>query len=122
VINGGSITTTADDATTTDAVIRTSNANVSISGGTFTAATGSSILVIEKNAAHKLIVNVMGGTFVAEDKMVEKVDAQGQIIPGEYDTIEAITFVNNCPTAILVIDPDVLTANPTLDVFNVAAQ
>ena len=59
---------------------------------------------------------------MAEDKQVEKKDAQGQLIPGEYDTIEAITFVNNCPTAILVIDPDVLAANPSLDVVNAAAQ
>ncbi len=120
VINGGSITTTADDATTTDAIIRTSNANVSISGGTFTAATGSSILVIEKNAAHKLIVNITGGTFVTEDTLVPKVDADGDIIPDEYDTIEAVEFVNYCPTAILVIDPVVLAAHPELNVFNAA--
>ena len=120
VINGGSITTTADDATTTDAIIRTSNANVSISGGTFTAATGSSILVIEKNAAHKLIVNITGGTFVTEDTLVPKVDAEGDIIPDEYDTVEAVEFVNYCPTAILVIDPDVLAAHPELNVFNAA--
>jgi hypothetical protein len=120
VVNGGIFATT--DAAANDAIIRTASANVTITDGIFTAADGSSVISIDKNATHKLIVNVMGGTFVAKDKKVEKVDAQGQIIPGEYDTIEAITFVNNCPTAILVIDPDVLTANPTLDVFNVAAQ
>ncbi|MBO7341461.1 MAG: hypothetical protein J6U87_02155, partial [Clostridia bacterium] len=77
---------------------------------------------IDKNAPHKLIVNVTAGTFVANDKKVEKKDSDGNIIVGEYETIKSIAFVNNCPTAILVIDPLVLAANPTLDVYNVAAQ
>ena len=108
VINGGTFTTTSADATSTDAIIRTTNANVTITDGTFEAAAGSSILTIDKNASHKLIVNIMGGDFTIADKEVEKKDAQGNIIPDQFDIIEAIGFVNNCPTAILVIDPEVL--------------
>ena len=122
VINGGTFTTTSDDASQTDAIIRTTNANVTINGGDFTAADGSSILVIDKNASHKLIVNITAGSFTAADKQVEKKNAEGNILVGEYETIEAVAFVNNCPTAILVIDPEVLALHPELDVFNVAAQ
>ena len=122
VINGGTFETTATDATDADAIIRTTTANITITGGTFTAADGASILSIDKNASHKLIVNITGGTFVAEDRVTQKVDADGHFVEGEYDIYESIAFVNNCPTAILVIDPLVLAAHPELSVYNVAAQ
>ena len=122
VINGGTFETTATDATDADAIIRTTTANITITGGTFVAADGSSIVNIDKNASHKLIVNITGGTFVAEDRVTQKVDADGHFVEGEYDIYESIAFVNNCPTAILVIDPLVLAAHPELSVYNVAAQ
>ena len=102
-IEGGNFTTTSKTAES--AIIRTSGANVTIKGGKFTAADGSSIITIEKFSAHKLIVNVMAG---------------------EYVVSNAVAFVNNCPAAILVVDPAVTVNgaafNSAVDMINAAAQ
>ena len=88
------------------AIIRTIGAHISISGGTFEAALGTSCIHIDKNAPAKLIVNVKNGSFKVNGIAQEEVDSEG-MLTGNIVNISGPAFVNESPVAILVVDPTV---------------
>ena len=90
VIMDGSFKTTNESAL--GAIIHTNNGDVEINGGFFEAAAGTSCIVVDRDAPSRLAVDVAGGSF--------KTTAAGSAQPA--------AFVNECPVAILVIDPTVV--------------
>ena len=90
VITDGSFKTTNESAL--GAIIHTNNGDVEINGGIFEAAAGTSCIVVDRNAPSRLAVDIAGGSF--------KTTAAGSAQPA--------AFVNECPVAILVIDPTVV--------------
>ena len=103
-IAGGTYTAReAEDQT--DAVIFSSMAHVSISGGNFNVAEGGAHVYIDETAPTKLTTNITGGNFTTTPAPVED----------EEETPETAVptgpvFVNKSYVAIMVIAPEILAA------------